>query len=220
MDDSYYGKVPPQIPAAPSGPRKPRWSSHPSGAPRLAPEQRRGERGVEKRRQKRAHQRLTCLLVIDSQRHPAIVRDISPLGMFVQTRARPEPNSVVELIFPADGSRPEIRFEAGVARERVVPPRLQASVPEGVGLEVLDPPAEFRELLARAAAGTEDCEESDEGTGKPLEPTIRVFRVRVKERNKPNSRVLTVRSQSADGARAQALSRAGRGWQVADIQEL
>lgn len=77
-------------------------------------------------RQQRAHQRLTCQLIFGSQRHPAIVRDISPLGRFVQTRARPE----------------------------------------------------------------------------------------------PESRVLTVRSQSAEGARAQALSRAGRGGQVADIQEL
>jgi hypothetical protein len=137
--------------------------------------------------------------------------------MFVQTRARPEPNSVVELIFPADGSRPEIRVEAGVARERVVPPRLQASVPEGVGLELLDPPPEFQELIEWALEG---AAEGEEGGGKPLEPTLRVFRVRVKERNKPSSRVLTVRSTSADGARAQALSRAGRGWQVADIQEL
>jgi hypothetical protein len=172
---------------------------------------------VEKRRQERAHQRLTCQLVLGSQRHPAIVRDISALGVFVQTRARPEPKSLVELIFPADGSRPEIRVEAGVARERVVPPRLQASVPEGVGLEILDPPPEFRELLEGTLNSAMDGEE---GAGKRLEPTLRVFRVRVKERNKPNSRVLTVRSHSADGARAQALSRAGRGWQVADIQEL
>ncbi|MBW2235921.1 MAG: PilZ domain-containing protein, partial [Deltaproteobacteria bacterium] len=90
---------------------------------------------MEKRRQKRAHQRLICQRIVGSQRHPAIVRDISTLGMFVQTRARPEPSSLVKLIFPADGSRPEIRVEAGVARARVVPPRLQASVPEGVGLE-------------------------------------------------------------------------------------
>ncbi len=172
---------------------------------------------MEKRRQKRAHQRLTCQLVVGSQRHPAILRDISALGVFVQTRARPEPNSLVELIFPADGSRPEIRVEAGVARERVVPPRLQASVPEGVGLEILDPPPEFQELLEHAL----DSETDDEADGgKRLAPTLRVFRIRVKERGKPNSRVLTVRSHSADGARAQALSRTGRGWQVADIQEL
>ena len=179
-----------------------------------------GERRVEKRRQKRAHQRLTCQLIIGSQRHPAIVRDISALGMFVQTRARPEPNSLVELIFPANGSRPEIRIEAGVARERVVPPRLQASVPEGVGLEILDPPPEFQKLLARTFDDAADCEEGAGNVEMSAEPTIRVFRVRVKERNKPNSRVLTVRSQSAEGARAKALSRAGRGWQVADIQEL
>jgi hypothetical protein len=167
---------------------------------------------VEKRRQKRTQQRLTCQLVIGAKAHPAIVRDISAVGVFVQTRARPEPNSVVELIFPAEGARPEIRVEAGVARERIVPPRLHASVPEGVGLEVLDPPSEFHDLLQAAFGAAQPLE--------PLEPTLRVFRIRVKERNRPNSRVLTVRCHSADGARAQALKRAGRGWQVADIQEL
>jgi hypothetical protein len=44
--------------------------------------------------------------------------------------------------------------------------------------------------------------------------------VQTRARPEPEPRVLTVRSQSAEGARAQALSRAGRGWQVADIQEL
>ena len=49
---------------------------------------------------------------------------------------------------------------------------------------------------------------------------VRTFRVRVSPRDKPGSRVITVRSESLHGARARALARAGRGWKIADIQEI
>jgi hypothetical protein len=90
-------------------------------------------------------------------------------------------------------------------------------VPGGVGLELIDPPAAFRDLMAGQAQA------------EPLEPpevppagaaAVRTFRVRVSQRDKPGSRVITVRSESLHGARARALARAGRGWKIADIQEI
>ncbi len=77
---------------------------------------------VENRTQKRTRHRLTCDLLVGTTRHHAIVRDISPAGLFVETEARPKPNSVVQVIFPARDGRPEITAEAGVARRRAVPP--------------------------------------------------------------------------------------------------
>lgn len=72
---------------------------------------------MEKRRQQRTKKRLACEIVVEGQRHAAIVRDTSPSGLFVQTRARPKPDTVVELIFRAADAEAEIRVEAGVARE-------------------------------------------------------------------------------------------------------
>jgi len=174
---------------------------------------------MEKRRQQRNRRRVTCELVVDGKHHPAIVRDVSRAGLFVQTRARPELNSAIELVFPAEGDRPEIRVEAGVARERVAPAGLESDVPGGIGLEVLDAPPAYHELVAEAgmqSAGPEPAA----GTGPVSDPGVRTFRVRLIERGTPNAMVLTVRSESAEGARARALTRAGRGWKIAAIQEI
>lgn len=174
---------------------------------------------MEKRRQQRSRRRITCELVIDGKHHPAIVRDVSRRGLFVQTRARPELNSAIGLVFPAEGDRPEIRVEAGVARERAVPAGLESEVPGGIGLEVLDAPAAYHELVAEAGlapAGSGPAAAS----GPPSDPGVRTFRVRLIERGTPNATVLTVRSESPEGARARALARAGRGWKIAAIQEI
>jgi len=104
-------------------------------------------------------------------------------------------------------------------RKRHTPPRLQSSVPSGVGLEVLDPPAAYLELVERSAAsGVQDGDSPSEDV--PPGAGIRTFRVRMIQRGKPNANVFTVRSESLQGARARALARAGRDWKIADIQEI
>jgi len=174
---------------------------------------------LEKRKQRRTRKRLTCELVIGESRQTVLVRDISPEGLFVQTRARVDPNSTVRLVFAAKDELPAIDVEARVARKRNTPPRLQSSVPSGVGLEVINPSDAYFMLVERSVAsgvqvGEAPKEEVPAGTG------IRTFRVRMTQPGKPNANVFTVRSESMQGARARALSRAGRHWKIADIQEI
>jgi hypothetical protein len=174
---------------------------------------------LEKRKQRRTRKRLTCELVIGESRQTVFVRDLSPDGLFVQTRAKVDPNARVRLVFGAQADLPQMEFEARVTRKRHTPPRLQSSVPSGVGLEVIDPPAAYLTLVERSAAsGVQDAEapkeEAAAGAG------IRTFRVRLIQRGKPNASVFTVRSESLQGARARALARAGRDWKIADIQEI
>lgn len=173
---------------------------------------------MEKRRQQRSKRRLTCEVVVDGKSHAGIVRDHSPAGIFVQTRVHPPTHSVVEVVFRGEGEGEEIRVEAGVARERIGPGRLQASVPGGLGLELLDPPAELHELLASSLAASH--EESGPAEDGEASLVTRTFRVRVKERERSTSRVITVRCESAQAARARALRQVGPGWKVADVQEL
>ena len=181
-----------------------------------------GECGVEveKRKQRRLRKRLTCELVVGSERHVALVRDLSPRGMFVQTRARLEPGVRLTVVFAEHEEQPALSVQARVARQRRAPPRLQASVPGGVGLELIDPPAAFENLVRRGAgqAVAESLEAPDSQPGRAA--VVRTFRVRVSQRDKPGSRVITVRSESLHGARARALARAGRGWKIGDIQEI
>ena len=49
---------------------------------------------------------------------------------------------------------------------------------------------------------------------------MRTFRVRLTELARTNLKVLTIRCESAESARARALARLGRGWKVADVREL
>ncbi len=168
---------------------------------------------MEKRQEPRTRKRITCELVIDGKGSPGIVHDVSAAGLFVQTRARPEPGSQVGVVLRPEGSTDEVRFEASVARQRVVPTRLQASLPGGVGLVVEDPTEELQALL--------DSFVSPGGSGPAEDASaVRTYRVRVKQRGKPVSKVINVRCESAQAARARALRQAGNGWTVADVQEL
>ena len=153
-----------------------------------------------------------------TERHGALVRDVSPRGLFVQTRIKLEPGTEICVILAGCGERPEIRMPARVARQRQVPPRLQSSVPGGVGLELIDPPETFQQLVPCGPDPTEAA--APRQSEAPSNPGVRTFRVRVKQRDKPNARIITVRSESVHGARARALARAGQGWQIADIQEI
>ncbi len=173
--------------------------------------------GVEKRKQRRLRRRFTCELVAGDERHTALVRDLSPRGLFVQTRARLAPGTPLTIEIAEREGWPAMSLQARVARQRQVPPRLQASVPGGVGLELIDPPAAFQDLLA----GRAEAEPQEPPAPPPAGAAgVRTFRVRVSPRDKPGSRVITVRSESLHGARARALARAGPGWKIADIQEI
>ena len=176
---------------------------------------------MEKRNRSRMPKRLTCEIVWQGQRHPGIVRDITDRGLFVQTLASPAPNSVVEIRFAATGLQPEIRLEAGVARKRIAPPRLQASVPSGIGLEILPPRDEYERWLVRPACPPLAASSFNEGPdASAAEPSVRPYRVRMVRRDRGGRQILTIRSQTDAAARAQALARAGAGWKIADIQPL
>ena len=183
---------------------------------------------MEKRSRPRIPKRLTCEIALHGQRYPGIVHDLSERGLFVQTLANPTPNSVVEILFAGVGDRPDIRLEAGVARRRIAPPRLQAAVPSGVGLEILPPRTEYERWIARPSAGPRLGDSisiapayvSAEDPSAPSSGPIRTFRFRMRRRDRPESRLLTIRCETEAGARARALARAGAGWKIANMERL
>jgi hypothetical protein len=159
------------------------------------------------------------MLVVGATRFAGIVRDVSPAGLFVQTRPKLTANTVLEVLFPAEDDRLEITVRARVVRRREVPPRLQASVTGGVGLEILEAPPAFQDLVAKELV--EVCEGNEwiprEEPASP--PPVRTYRVRVAEQGRTRSRVLTIHAESKHSARARALARAGRGWKVTEVDE-
>lgn len=179
---------------------------------------------MEKRRSTRTKHRLTCELLVGPQRFPAVVRDLAPTGLFVQTRARPPANSVALLRFPAMAGQAGFQIEVGIARQRNVHPRLQSEIHAGVGLEILGRPAEYRAFAERVMA------EGGLRTTRPAEPTFVEddeggerserfsYRVRLVAAGHGAPRTITVQAPSAGAARAQATALYGPGWKISDVQ--
>ncbi|MEZ4280076.1 MAG: PilZ domain-containing protein [Myxococcota bacterium] len=174
---------------------------------------------MEKRRTHRTKHRLTCEIIVDRQSHPAVVRDLAPTGLFVQTRQRPAPNSVVEVRFPEFAGLPAFTIEAGVARHRNVHPRLQTEIQSGIGLEILGRPEPYLALASRVVApkagleaGSADAAGSDRGP--------RSFRVRLAAHGRSHPRTITVLASSIQAARARALTQAGAGWKITEVETI
>jgi len=105
---------------------------------------------VERRRKTRQQRRLSCAIWIDGKRNTGFVRDVSETGLYVQTRVRAATGAEVELVFPAEGSRAELRVRARVVRLHRLSAHLAISGAGGVGLEVVKPPRALAPLLVAA----------------------------------------------------------------------
>ena len=158
---------------------------------------------------------------MDSGCCAGIVCDLSHRGLFIQTLAKPMLNSIVEVIFPASRTRAEIRIEAGVARKRCAPRQLQSALPSGLGLEILAPRNEYERYVFRPACPQlrESAWLADSFDPHPKQLT-RAYRFHLTRLDRVGSQILSVRCESEASARARALSRAGAGWKITDVQPL
>jgi hypothetical protein len=188
---------------------------------------------MEKRRTSRIKRRLTCELIVDQQSYPAVVRDLAPTGLFVQTRQRPVPNSVIEVRFPATAGLPSFTIEVGVARHRNVHPHLQTEVQSGVGLEILGRPADYLALARRvvapnASAGPiafparrpEVQAVAPHGVKVADDQAPRSYRVRLAAHGRSHPRTITVQASGVAAARARALTQAGPGWKITQLEAI
>ena len=102
---------------------------------------------MDNRAAPRHKRRITCELRYEGRKASGIVLDLSASGLFVQTSARPEPGSVLQLILEARGDAAALDLRVRVARQRRTEPRLAALVPPGLGLQILDAPGGYFDLI-------------------------------------------------------------------------
>jgi hypothetical protein len=102
---------------------------------------------MDKRAAPRQKRRMTCELRYDGSKASGIVLDLSSSGLFVQTSARPPANSIVVVHLEARGNLPVLDLRTRVARLKRVPPRLAGLTPPGLGLQILDAPEAYFELI-------------------------------------------------------------------------
>ena len=167
---------------------------------------------MEKRRKPRLQRRLTCELWIGSKRHSAILRDVSDLGLYVQTRVRAASGDEMELVFPAEGPRAELRVNARVVRLDRLSAHFATSGAGGLGLEVIHAPSGLAPLLAQAGFATAPA-------AAPADSKMRAYRVKLVAIAGGRTQTVRVNAPGKEGARSRALARAGKGWKVGEVCE-
>ncbi|HTY18157.1 MAG TPA: PilZ domain-containing protein [Myxococcota bacterium] len=165
------------------------------------------------RRQKR---RMFCEIVHEGRAQRAIVLDVSRSGLFVQTSARFAPGTEIELLLRLDANAEPIRLRTAVARQKAVPAQLTQVAHGGVGLRILEAPREYYHAIGEAppwpsARGRPAREAA--ATTPTAQPKPR-FRVRVKQREGPRSRILDIAAETPERACALALVAVGPGWEA------
>jgi hypothetical protein len=167
---------------------------------------------VEKRRQTRQNRRLSCELRIAGKRHSGIVRDVSEIGIYVQTRVRAAAGDEIELVFPAEGERAELRVDAHVIRIDRLSAHFATAGAGGLGLEVVQPPRGLVPLLVEAGFPS--------GLPAPAaDVALRIFRVKLVALAGGRTQTIRVNAPGKEGARSRALARAGKGWKVGEVCE-
>jgi hypothetical protein len=179
---------------------------------------------LDEKRRPRTKKRMTCGLSIEGRHYSGFVLDISRLGLYVQTSARPAQGTAVEVELSLPTRKQPVHMRAKVARQKLVPPELRSIAKGGIGLHIDDPPEAYKEYHASVAPPDQDPETGaefgaagkvakgrrprDEGGASPR------YRVRLGQISGPRSRTITVACETLEEAKRKALAEVGEDWKV------
>jgi hypothetical protein len=157
----------------------------------------------------RKRRRIPCQLWVGEREHSALILDLSPSGLFIQTHAKAQRGERVRLQFSHEDAMLELKVE--VVRIKSVPQGLLAATKGGIGVRIVSAPEEYDGLLSQLGI-SERTKPSFELDPEP-EPGLR-FRVYVAQIGGPRSRRVEVSAADADAANARALEEVGAGWKI------
>ncbi len=159
----------------------------------------------------RKKRRIPCQLWVGEREHSALILDLSPSGLFIQTHAKTQRAERLRLQFSYEEAPLELKVE--VVRIKNVPQNLLAAAKGGIGVRIVSAPEEYYELLA----GLGIHERAKPTFEFEREPGLR-FRVYVAQIGGPRSRRVEVAASDTDAAAARALEELGGGWKVLRIE--
>jgi hypothetical protein len=145
----------------------------------------------DRRRFTRTRQHMSCEMRVGVQRHFGVVLDQSPEGMFLETQKRLPIGAVVGLTLRVPEHDDTLALCARVARSTEGPPT-------GLGLELIDPPAAYRELVASLSA--------------------REFRVELKQTQGAETRLVLVRCGTETEAAELVTAEIDESWKILSIR--
>src|SRR5262249_9053518 len=146
----------------------------------------------------RKKRRIPCQLWVGEREHSALILDVSPSGLFIQTHAKPQRGERLRVQFSHDDALLELKVE--VVRTETVPPNLLAATKGGIGVRIVNAPEEYYQMLAGIGV-TERAAQSFE---LEREPGAR-FRVHVAQVGGPRSRRVEIAAADAADAAARAI---------------
>jgi hypothetical protein len=147
----------------------------------------------DRRRFSRTRQRWSCELRVGVRRHFGVVLDQSPEGLFLSTPKRLPIGTVVGLTLRLPERDDTLELCARVAHAAE-----EAS--GGLGLELIDPPAAYLELVAAQAA--------------------REFRVELKQMQSADTRLVLVRCATPGDAAELVMAEFDESWKILSIRPL
>lgn len=167
----------------------------------------------------RTKQRAPCAVTIDGRRHNGLLLDVSQTGLFVQTSARAEPGTRIDLELVVEGKT--VAMQGEVARRKQVPPQLLTVAQGGIGVRILSAPEEYYQLLAQVqgagvtVGGLKTAPKASTKRQTGADASGASFDVRVKL----GPRIRTLRVQCADeaAARRKVQEDLGEEWKILEV---
>jgi len=145
----------------------------------------------DRRRHPRSRQLLSCELRVGTHRHFGIVLDQSPEGLFLETPVRLPIGTVVGLTLRVPERDERLELCGRVAHAA-------SEAHAGLGLELIDPPVAYRELLAALAP--------------------REFRVELRQTQGADTRLVLVRCGTEDEAAELVMTELDESWKILSIR--
>lgn len=173
---------------------------------------------MQLQRDQRISKRLPCAVRVAKRRYSGLVLNLSRGGVYVQTNAAASRGSSVTLELQVPDEKEGIALEGTVAWRKVVPGQLRQLAGGGFGCRIDNADERYYRVLA--------CWMGSDVQGVALEapppdgPRHPTWRVRVRARTGPRSRTVTVEAATLEAARSEALSHAGEGWHVIEVEAL
>ncbi len=190
----------------------------------------------------RKRRQMPCTLTLDGRHHGGLILDLSPGGLFIQSRTKLKPGDQIEVQMTIPAVEGRVKIQALVVRKVVVPTRLLKVARGGVGVQIINAPEAYYQFMeslgitgdsdpskpaqagspsAGSAAMPPVAEVEPEPEASDKSPTAQPrFRVRVKQTQGPRSRAVEVAAQSEDDARRQALAEVGDDWIVLGVERV
>ena len=179
----------------------------------------------------RKKRRMPCDLIHAGKQHSGLVLDVSPGGLFIQTTASVNLGDRIDVRLSIPGEAQKALLQVEVMRRVAVPARLVSVAHGGIGVRILNAPEAYYRFMGSLGIRTDpgDFKGRSGQAAKsrtaldtapvPKQPEF-CFRVRVKQKDGPRSRVIEIQAESEEEAQSEALVDLGDAWQVLAVERL